>query len=177
MILVRYSLERSCSRMRRYDNEQKGENGRLEQDTEQLWSNQSVERWKRRKSELAAWIERPKPQSWQKKLLLFDDVEVDAAIYPALMALKKLHFKTEFSCAGVSILDEPDDHSLYAYVTLLEGPNTEEFVKYAMQRMGYRLLVTYEEFKHRYDLSSFYISKNRSFCYGLELCAKEFLFL
>ncbi|WP_454190787.1 hypothetical protein [Paenibacillus sp. Marseille-Q7038] len=146
----------------------------MEQDIEQLWSNQSAERWKRRKGELTAWIERPKFQNEQKKLMLFDDIEVDASIYPALMALKKLDFKTEYSCAGVSILDEPEDHSLYAYVTLIEGPNTDQFVKYAMQRMGYRLLVTYEGFKHRYDLSSFYISQNRSFCYGLELCAKEF---
>lgn len=146
----------------------------MEQDIEQLWSNQSAEQWWRRKRELAAWIDRPKPQNWQKKLLLFDDIEVDASIYPALMTLKELHFKTEYSCAGVSILDEPEDHSLYAYVTLMEGPNTNQFVEYAMQRMGYRLLVTYEGLKHRYDLSSFYISQNRSFCYGLELCAKEF---
>lgn len=147
----------------------------MEQDAEQLWSNQSAEQWKRRKLELSAWVERPKPQNGQKKLMSFEDVEVDAMMYPALMALKKLHFKTEYSCAGVSILDEPEDHSLYAYVTLLEGPDTDRFVKYAMKRMRYRLLVIYEAVEHRFDLSSFYISQNRSFCYGLELCAKEFL--
>nr|WP_249435654.1 hypothetical protein [Paenibacillus sp. Marseille-Q4541] len=147
----------------------------MEQEVEQLWSNQSRDRWRRRKLELAAWIERPKPETWKKELLLFEGVEVDAKIYPALMELKKLQFKTEFSCAGVSILDEPEDHSLYAYVTLFEGPNTEKFVRYAMERMGYRLLVTYEANKNRYDLSSFYIGQNRSFCYWLEQCAKEFL--
>lgn len=146
----------------------------LEAEKELLISQQSSNLWTRRRRELAAWIERPKPITAGKALCDFNGVSVDAAIYPALMALQEASIPTEFSCAGVSILDEADDHSLYAYVTMLDGPVTEYFVQYAMERMGNRLLVTYEPGRGRYDISSFYIGHNRSFCYLLAAVARNF---
>ncbi|MFD1128315.1 MULTISPECIES: hypothetical protein [unclassified Paenibacillus] len=146
----------------------------LEAEKELLISQQSPKLWTRRRRELAAWIERPKPTTASKALSDFNGVSVDAPIYPALIALQEASIQTEFSCAGVSILDEADDHSLYAYVTMLDGPATEYFVRYAMERMGHRLLVTYEQDRGRYDVSSFYIAHNRSFCYLLAAVARDF---
>ena len=42
---------------------------------------------------------------------------VDEELYPILISLQQAGLETEFSCAGVSPLDEPVDHSLYAYLT------------------------------------------------------------
>ncbi|WKL02273.1 hypothetical protein Q0F98_39560 [Paenibacillus amylolyticus] len=75
---------------------------------------------------------------------------------------------------GVSPLDEPVDHSLYAYVTLIQSEVSDQFVHYALRRMRNRLLVTLEAEKGRYDLSSFFIGHNRSFCWWMEHCALQF---
>ncbi|MCM3782703.1 hypothetical protein M3231_06940 [Neobacillus mesonae] len=146
----------------------------LDAESEQLISVQTPEQWRRRRKELGVWVERSKPVSLGKALYDFDGIEVDAKIYPALVELKSIFIQTEFSCAGVSMLDEPEDHSLYAYVTLLEGSDTERFIQYAMERMGHRLLVTYEQNRGRYDLSSFFIGHNRSFCFLLAEVAKQY---
>lgn len=141
---------------------------------EVIISNQTNEQWNRRRIELGHWAEREKIRLFPKKVGLLDGVEVDIELLEALKLLNAVGILTEFSCAGVSPLDEPEEHSLYAYVTLLESQSTQEFIQYATQRMGRRLLVSYEPSHHRYDLSSFMLGQNRSFCLLLEACAREF---
>ncbi|MEJ8306812.1 hypothetical protein [Saccharibacillus sacchari] len=137
-------------------------------------STQTTEQWKRRRMELGRWAEREKIRLFPKKVGLLDGVEVDIELLEALTRLNAAGIVTEFSCAGVSPLDEPEEHSLYAYVTLLESESAREFIDYASRRMGRRLLVSYEPSHHRYDLSSFMLGQNRSFCFLLETCAREF---
>jgi hypothetical protein len=132
-------------------------------------------RWRDRQYELARWIERPKLTMREKKCCRLGDVEIDAELYPVLSLLKQIGIETEFSCAGVSPLDEPEDHSLYAYITFPYSALTERFVNMAMRRMKHRLLVTYEPGRQRYDLSSFYIGHNRSFCLLMESCARSLM--
>ncbi|MBP1996369.1 hypothetical protein [Paenibacillus eucommiae] len=144
-----------------------------------LLSHQTRELWVRRELEVEAWVKRSMPPAIRpKQTLLLDDIAVDAELYTALLLLKQLQIRTEFSCAGVSILDEPIDHSLYAYITILTTENTaeqtERFVHHAMHRMKQRLLVTYEPERNRYDLSSFFINHNRSFCTLIQGCAESF---
>lgn len=141
---------------------------------EVIISNQTPEQWKRRRTELGRWAEREKIRLFPKKVGLLNGVEVDIELLEALTLLNADGIVTEFSCAGVSPLDEPEEHSLYAYVTLLESESAREFVEYASSRMGRRLLVSYEPSHHRYDLSSFMLGQNRSFCFLLEACARDF---
>lgn len=140
---------------------------------EKTLSVHSADRWRDRQRELSRWMERPKLAMRTKQTVRFGAVEVDAELLPALETFRRLGMETEYSCAGVSPLDEPEDHSLYAYITLPYSAPTERFVRLAMERMKHRLLVTYETERKRFDLSSFYIGHNRSFCLLMESCAND----
>jgi len=140
--------------------------------TEVVISEHSQERWRRRDEELSRWVAAPKPRKHAKQTVLFGGAEIDAELLKALMLLKQMGIKTEYSCAGVSLLDEPEEHSLYAYITFPKTEKATAFINYAMTRMKHRLLVTFEPKRNRYDLSSFYIGHNRSFCFLIERCAK-----
>ncbi|MDO3408724.1 hypothetical protein QWJ34_02985 [Saccharibacillus sp. CPCC 101409] len=144
------------------------------QPEEVIWSGQTREQWIRRRAELERWTLREKIGRAPKRTALLEGVEVDAELLDSLKLLNGAGVRTEFSCAGVSPLDEPEDHSLYAYVTLIESGPARAFVDYALRRMGRRLLVSYEPERSRYDLSSFRLGQNRSFCCLLEACAREF---
>ena len=143
-------------------------------DEEILISKQSGALWSRRRQELALWLERPKVVLHPKQTMLLEGEEVDAELYRSLSLLREKRVCTEFSCAGVSPLDEPEEHSLYAYVTLYADDRAERFVQLAMGMMRRRLLVTYEPGRGRYDLSSFFLGHNRSFCRWIEHCAERF---
>lgn len=130
------------------------------------------QRWKRREEELSRWIVTPKQRKRAKQTVWFGGAEIDAELLPAMTLFKCLGIKTEFSCAGVSLLDEPEEHSLYAYITFPASARTDTFVKLAMKRMKHRLLVAYEPDRNRFDLSSFYIGHNRSFCLLIASCAR-----
>lgn len=144
---------------------------------EKVLSLHSERSWQRREMELTNWLESAKPRRRAKQTVLLGDMEVDTEMFLTLVSLKKLHIHTEFSCAGVSPLDEPEDHSLYAYITLLASEKSDNFVQFAMRRMRHRLLVTFEPSRHRYDLSSFFIGHNRSFCLLLQHCAEAYTLL
>ncbi|WP_346779405.1 hypothetical protein [Paenibacillus brevis] len=109
-----------------------------------------------------------------KQTLWLGNIEVDAEIFAALACLKRMHIQTEFSCAGVSPLDEAEDHSLYAYITMFRSEKADRFVQFAMHQMRHRLLVTFEPSRNRYDLSSFFIGHNRSFCLLMQRCSELF---
>lgn len=127
----------------------------LNEEHEVLLSEQPAHLWRRRKLELMQWTERDKHTVSAKRTVIWNGVEVDAELAKALSILQSAGVRTEFSCAGVSPLDEPVDHSLYAYVTLIQSEVADQFVHYALRRMRNRLLVTLEAEKGRYDLSSF----------------------
>ncbi|MEC0332729.1 hypothetical protein P4H42_24405 [Paenibacillus macerans] len=141
---------------------------------EKVISVHSAERWQRRDLELTNWLRSVKQRKRAKQTVWLGNIEVDAEMFPALVCLKRIQIQTEFSCAGVSPLDEPEDHSLYAYITMLASEKTDRFVQFAMERMRHRLLVTFEPSRKRYDLSSFFIGHNRSFCLLLQRCAETF---
>ncbi|WP_338543899.1 hypothetical protein [Paenibacillus tundrae] len=143
-------------------------------DQEELLSDQPAHLWRRRKLELMSWTERDKHTVIPKRTTLWNGVEVDVELAEALTLLQHAGIATEFSCAGVSPLDEPIDHSLYAYVTLVKSEAADRFVQYAIQNMRHRLLVTLETGSGRYDLSSFFIGHNRSFCWWMQQCAAHF---
>ncbi|WP_020614833.1 hypothetical protein [Paenibacillus daejeonensis] len=149
--------------------------GRATQMEEHIISLHSKERWQRREAELIAWANRPKPKKRAKQTVIFGNSHIDAELLTTLALCKRMGIPTEYSCAGVSILDEPEDHSLYAYITFIASEKTEAFVQFAMNTMRHRLLVTFEPARSRYDVSSFYIQHNRSFCLLMEQCAKVFL--
>ncbi|MCR2807504.1 hypothetical protein [Paenibacillus soyae] len=144
-------------------------------ESEVILSSHNERRWKRRDEELSGWAAAPKRRVRAKQTLCFGGADVDAELLPALTMFKRLGIETEFSCAGVSLLDEPEEHSLYAYITFPASARMEAFVSLAMKRMKHRLLVTYEPGRRRYDLSSFYIRHNRSFCLLVESCARAML--
>ncbi|MEK8128213.1 hypothetical protein WMW72_09885 [Paenibacillus filicis] len=141
---------------------------------EQVISIHTPEQWRRRERELVAWVQRPKHRRRSKQTAMLGNMHIDAELLDALARLKRLGIETEFSCAGVSPLDEPEDHSLYAYVTLIASERADRFVASAMAHMRHRLLVTWEPGRSRYDLSSFYIGHNRSFCLLLQRSAEWF---
>ncbi|UQZ36999.1 hypothetical protein C2I18_27775 [Paenibacillus sp. PK3_47] len=141
---------------------------------EKIISNHSEQQWRRREKELTAWLQRSKQKQRPKQTAYVDNIEIDIELLGTLTLLRRMNIQTEFSCAGVSILDEPQDHSLYGYLTLIASSEADQFVKIAMQYMRHRLLVTYEPSRNRYDLSSFYIGHNRSFCLLLEKSAQLF---
>ncbi|RXZ80810.1 hypothetical protein EBB07_17315 [Paenibacillaceae bacterium] len=143
-------------------------------DDEIVLSSHTAAQWKRRKLELAQWVVRPKPAAALKGTAVFSGTEVDEQLYPALVQLERCKLDTEFSCAGVSMLDNALDHSLYAYITFIASESAERFVQLAMEYMKHRLLVSYEPSKGRYDLSSFYIGHNRSFCMLMTKCARQY---
>lgn len=147
---------------------------RSKSEEEQMVSVHSIERWKRRDLELINWLRCVKRRKRVKQTVLLGNIEVDAEMFPALVCFKRMQIQTEFSCAGVSTLDEPEDHSLYAYITMLASEKTDRFIQFAMGRMRHRLLVTFEPSRNRYDLSSFFIGHNRSFCLILQHCAETF---
>ena len=147
------------------------------EESEIIISKHGERRWRRREEELSRWIGVPKPRIRAKQTVCFGGNDIDAELLPALTLLKRLGIATEFSCAGVSLLDEPEDHSLYAYITFPASARTENFAKLAMKKMRHRLLVTYEPDRNRYDLSSFYIGHNRSFCLLMERCARALMAL
>ncbi|SFA76336.1 hypothetical protein SAMN05216312_101344 [Cohnella sp. OV330] len=137
-------------------------------------SRHSDQRWQRRRLELAEWMERPKVRRKAKQTARLGQTEIDAELLGALTQFKRIGIATEFSCAGVSVLDEPEDHSLYAYITFISSPLADRFVQAAMAYMKHRLLVTFEPARGRYDCSSFLVGHNRSFCMLIEKCARDF---
>ncbi|WP_339272176.1 hypothetical protein MKY59_15640 [Paenibacillus sp. FSL W8-0426] len=141
---------------------------------EVLFSNQPAHLWKRRRQELLQWTERDKTTVSPKRTTLWNGIEVDFELVSALDLMSQKGMLTEYSCAGVSPLDEPVDHSLYAYVTLVQNGAADQFVEFAMNRMRNRLLVTLDQLTGRYDLSSFFIGHNRSFCWWMQHCAARF---
>ncbi|WP_010275253.1 hypothetical protein [Paenibacillus senegalensis] len=141
---------------------------------EEIISRHSETLWNRRESELARWVQRAKPRRRAKQTVVLGNAVIDAELFPVLAMFKRMGIQTEFSCAGVSVLDEPEDHSLYAYITFIASEKTERFVNFAMRRMRHRLLVTLEPSQNRYDLSSFFIAHNRSFCLLMQRCAEAF---
>lgn len=143
-------------------------------DVEKVISVHSKAQWERRDVELSNWAKRTKCKRRAKQTALLGNIEVDAELLGALTLFKRMHIQTEFSCAGVSPLDDPEDHSLYAYITIIASKRAERFVEMAMKQMRHRLLVTLESSRNRYDLSSFYIGHNRSFCLLLQHCAEGF---
>ncbi|WP_440109065.1 hypothetical protein [Paenibacillus sp. QZ-Y1] len=147
----------------------------LNEEQEVLLTQQPAHLWRRRKLELMHWTEREKHTVSAKRTEIWNGIEVDAELVKALSLLEGAGVETEFSCAGVSPLDEPVDHSLYAYVTLVQDEAADQFVQYALTHMRNRLLVTLETGKGRYDLSSFFIGHNRSFCWWMQHCAAHFM--
>ncbi|CAM3593610.1 hypothetical protein [Marinicrinis lubricantis] len=146
-----------------------------QQHREAVLSMHSKERWDRRKRELDEWIAVKKERKMPKKTRLFEGVPVDEQLYLALVCLQQAGIRTEYSCAGVSPLDEPEEHSLYAYVTFYaEGP-AKRFTEIVLEYMKHRAVVTYEPEKNRYDVSSFFIGHNRSFCLLLEAAARRLM--
>lgn len=146
----------------------------LNGNTEFVLSNQAEALWERRERELNAWAKRDKRKKRAKLTMTLESFTVDAELYPALSRLRRMQIPTEFSCAGVSLLDDPLDHSLYAYITLHKSEQTEGFVRFATGFMKHRLLVTFEPARERYDLSSFFIGHNRSFCMLMQRCAEAY---
>ncbi|MGO4543538.1 hypothetical protein AB4Z29_01885 [Paenibacillus sp. 2TAB23] len=146
----------------------------LEEDDEQVISSQSEALWERRALELEAWADRDKVKKKDKLAMMLDSFSVDAELYPALVVLRRIQIPTEYCCAGVSVLDDPFDHSVYAYMTFHASKQTESFVEFAANYMKHRVLVTYEPACKRYDLSSFFIGHNRSFCLLMHRCAEAF---
>jgi hypothetical protein len=148
---------------------------RLNKSVEEIiLSSHKREHWTRRLDEREWWIEIPKQKVRPKVVKWFEDDHVDIELYSCLVTLNQKGIHTEYSCAGVSLLDDPVDHSLYAYVTLPEGEITTAFVDYAIKSMRHRVLVTFDPKRKRYDLSSFFIKHNRSFCMLLNHYAKTF---
>lgn len=143
----------------------------LDHFNEILLSSHTEEHWRRRKAELRNWDRAPKTRKHEKKTTLFNGIEVDIEIYPALCKLNQLGVQTEFSCAGVSPLDEPIDHSLYAYITFIDGTASKKFAEIIVNVMKHRALLTYETARERFDVSSFFIGHNRSFCFLMNHCA------
>ncbi|WP_047154029.1 hypothetical protein [Aneurinibacillus tyrosinisolvens] len=129
-----------------------------------ILTSHTQEQWRKRRQELTEWNERPKQPRRAKALLRFASDYVDEEMHPALALLNQLGIKTEYSCAGVSVLDDPESHSLYAYVTFPKTNDAEPFMQFLIKKMRHRLLAIYEPERNRYDLSSFYIGHNRSFC-------------
>ncbi|MCI3918877.1 hypothetical protein MO973_01350 [Paenibacillus sp. TRM 82003] len=115
-----------------------------------------------------------KPKKGPKRLAQFGCDQVDAEMLPALEQFRGIDVQSEFSCAGVSLADEPEEHSLYAYVTVIDSEAARRFVDFLMVRMRHRLMVTYEAARSRYDLSSFFLAHNRSFCFLLAQYARRF---
>ncbi|MBD2868480.1 hypothetical protein [Paenibacillus arenilitoris] len=146
-----------------------------EAETEVVISEHNERRWRRREEELIRWSAAAKPRRRPKQTAYFGGAEIDAELLAALSLFKRMGIDTEFSCAGVSLLDEPEDHSLYAYITFPATDKTEAFVRLAQNRMKHRLLVTFEPGRNRFDLSSFYIGHNRSYCLLIERCAKQMM--
>ncbi|WP_422656965.1 hypothetical protein ACK8P5_14375 [Paenibacillus sp. EC2-1] len=147
-------------------------NDQVDTTGEVLLSSHTEEYWRRRKRELKEWDRAPKIRKHPKRTTMFNGVEVDVEIYSALYKLNQIGVQTEFSCAGVSPLDEPIEHSLYAYVTFLDGEAAERFTWIIRDVMKHRALLTYESDRNRYDVSSFFIGHNRTFCYLLDHCAE-----
>jgi hypothetical protein len=141
---------------------------------ELVLSRQTDSLWERRTLELNDWAERDKQKKRDKVTMMLESNAVDAELYPALAKLNHLDIPTEFSCAGVSMQDDPLDHSLYAYITFHASEQSELFVRFAIKFMRHRLLVTFEPARGRYDLSSFFIGHNRSFCFLMQRCAEAF---
>ncbi|MGG4186329.1 hypothetical protein ABEW24_23550 [Paenibacillus jamilae] len=101
-----------------------------------LLSLQKPALWNRRKLELVQWTERPKLKLAPKKTAFFQGCMIDAELHGTLCLLNRKHVVTEFSCAGVSIWDEPEDHSLYAYITMKADERSGAFVQWAMRICG-----------------------------------------
>lgn len=146
------------------------------EESEVILSHHTDAQWRRREQELVHWTAREKQHKHAKKTKLLGHINVDAELFPALVLLQQKQIATEFSCAGVSPLDEPEDHSLYAYLTIIASERAEQFVQLTMKRMRHRVLISFEPARNRYDLSSFYIGHNRPFCQMIQQCAESFEF-
>jgi hypothetical protein len=136
----------------------------MKQPEEHVISVHSKERWQRRRREIEEWGQLHRQIRREKETAPFLDCQVDAELLPALLLLNDMEIGTQYSCAGVSVLDDPMNHSLYAYVTVMESQQSITFLQFLQERMRHRLLVIYEPGRKRYDISSFYIQHNRSFC-------------
>jgi hypothetical protein len=131
--------------------------------------------WWRRENERTLWVEEPKRRRYPKRLKRLGSDVVDFELYPSLFVLNQYGITTEYSCSGVSVLDEPEDHSLYAYVTLPKTKLSTDFIHYLRRRMAHRILIIEELGRQRYDISSFFIQHNRSFCLFLYYCTLDFV--
>ncbi len=150
------------------------ENPTCNEEKEFILSHHSKRQWHRRGEELLQWIARDKKRKQAKMTTLLGDIHVDAELFPALTLLQQKQIATEFSCAGVSPLDEPEDHSLYAYLTILASERAEQFVQLTMKRMRHRYWFLMNRQGIDMILSSFYIGHNRSFCQLIQKCAEIF---
>ncbi|MDP1510760.1 hypothetical protein Q8I65_11160 [Paenibacillus ottowii] len=101
-------------------------------------------------------------------------VVIDAELHGTLCLLNRKHVVAEFSQAEVSIRDELEDHSLYAYITMKADERYGAFVQWAMRYNGI-VCLSFTRLEHnRWDLSSFFLRHNRSFCQLMEHCASTF---
>lgn len=135
------------------------------------------ELWIRRREERKQWNTAPKIIRKKKEVVSFLDEDVDRELYDTLCLLNDFGIETEYSCAGVSLLDDPLHHSLYAYITLKKDSLAEAFIQYVISRGRHRFLITYEQPRNRYDISSFFIGHNRSYCFLLYHYTKQFIAL
>ena len=133
-----------------------------------------LESWYKRAEELKVWLNTAKVKVREKALASFKGIEVDEEHLTTLQLLNEMGIQTEYSCAGVSLRDEPVDHSLYAYLTLIDSTEAARFVQFIREKMRHRIVITYEPKKLRFDLSSFYIKHNRSFCFLLQAYTLEY---
>ncbi|MBD2847757.1 hypothetical protein IDH44_21400 [Paenibacillus sp. IB182496] len=139
---------------------------------ERLLTPHEQRRWRRRREELEQWLQRDKVRVRGKRLVQWRELTVDHELLPALTELRRKGVETEYSCAGVSALDEPLEHSLYAYVTIHASEAADRYVELAIARMRHRLCATYDPQRRIYDLSSMHVGYNRSFCTLLYRCAR-----
>ncbi|WP_205668517.1 hypothetical protein [Ammoniphilus sp. CFH 90114] len=137
-------------------------------------SHHTMEHWHRRRVEVERWAEGQKVARRPKSVKWLKHDYVDEELYSVLSVLNQCGISTEYSCAGVSVLDDPEDHSLYAYLTFYDTDVASSYVNYLMEKMKHRLMVIYEPARNRFDLSSFYIQHNRSFCLLLHYYTFQF---
>lgn len=139
-----------------------------------IYSQHGQNHWHIRRMELMDWIEQRKPRIEAKLITEFQGVQVDTPLHEALVIINEFGIKTQHSCAGVSRLDHSIDHSYYAYVTMEVSALSTLFVQFIVNKLKQRVLVIHETGRNRYDLSSFYIQHNRSFCYLLTVYSNQF---
>lgn len=131
--------------------------------------------WVKRREERKEWNAHSKRVKKEKELVSFRNEPVDAELYETISLLNQIGIETEYSCAGVSLLDDPINHSLYAYITFKKDSLSERFTQFLIHKSRHRVLVSFEEQRNRYDISSFFIQHNRSFCLLIHHYTKQFV--